>query len=91
MRPTPGWMTMTDLVILEFLNDHDLELAPKPLYRNLNRHGHDVGYSTVRGRLPNLAERGLLRKDSDGYYETTDRGRGYLNGEIDASELENSI
>ncbi|KDS91748.1 phage PhiH1 repressor-like protein [Halorubrum saccharovorum] len=81
-------MTMTDLVILEFLHDHDLELAPKPLYRNLNRHGHDVGYSTVRGRLPKLAEKGLLQKDSDGYYETTDRGQAYLAGEIDASELE---
>ena len=88
MRPTPGWMTMTDLVILEFLNDHDLELAPKPLYRNLIRHGHDVGYSTIRGRLPELAEKGLLQKDSDGYYQLTDLGREYLAGEIDADDLE---
>lgn len=88
MRPTPGWMTMTDLVILEFLNDHDLELAPKPLYRNLNRHGHDVGYSTIRGRLPELAKRGLLAKDSDGYYQLTDLGREYLAGEVDAAELD---
>jgi len=81
-------MTMTDLVILEFLNDHDLELSPKPLYRNLNRHGHDVGYSTIRGRLPELAENGLLSKDSDGYYEITDRGHAYLAGELDANDLE---
>ena len=88
MRPIPGWMTMTDLVILEFLNDHDLELSPKPLYRNLNRHGHDVGYSTIRGRLPELAEKNLLSKDTDGYYEITDRGRAYLSGELDAEDLE---
>nr|WP_241990662.1 winged-helix domain-containing protein [Halorubrum sp. CGM5_25_10-8B] len=79
---------MTDLVILEFLNDHDLELAPKPLYRNLNRHGHDIGYSTVRGRLPELAEKGLLEKDNDGYYQLTDLGREYLAGEIDATDIE---
>ncbi|WP_049906348.1 MULTISPECIES: winged-helix domain-containing protein [Halorubrum] len=83
-------MTMTDLVILEFLNDHNLELSPKPLYRNLNRHGHDIGYSTVRGRLPELAEKGLLAKDSDGYYQLTDLGGDYLAGEIDADELEDA-
>ncbi|WP_281195757.1 winged-helix domain-containing protein [Halorubrum sp. F4] len=81
-------MTMTDLVILEFLNDYDLELAPKPLYRNLNRHGHNIGYSTVRGRLPDLAEKGLLVKDTDGYYHLSDLGREYLAGDIDADELE---
>ena len=81
-------MTMTDLVILEFLDDHDLELSPKPLYRNLNRHGHDIGYSTIRGRLPELAENGLLEKDSDGYYQLTDRGHDYLSGELDAADLE---
>ena len=88
MRPTPGWMTMTDVIILDFLHDHDLELAPKPLYRNLVRHGHDVGYSTVRGRVRALEERDLLRKDDDGYYELADRGRDYLVGELDASDLE---
>jgi len=81
-------MTMTDVVILEFLDEHDLELAPKTLYRNLVRHGHDVGYSTIRGRLPELAEKGLLQKDSDGYYQLTNFGRKYLTDEIDADELE---
>lgn len=88
MRPTPGWMTMTDLVILEFFDEHDLELAPKPLYRNLVRHGHDVGYSTIRGRLPELANKGVLEKDSNGYYQLTELGQEYLSGEIDTSELE---
>ena len=81
---------MTDLVILEFLYEHDLELPPKPLYRNLNRQGHDIGYSTIRGRLPELAEKDLLKKDSDGYYQLTDLGSAYLAGEIDAADLEGS-
>lgn len=88
MRPTPGWMTMTDLVILEFLDENDLELPPKPLYRNLNRHGHNIGYSTVRGRLPELAQKDLLSKDSDGYYQLTEQGRAYLAGDLNANELE---
>jgi repressor of nif and glnA expression len=86
----PEWMTTTDLIILEFLDEHDLELSPKPLYRNLNRHGHDVGYSTVRGRLPELAEKGLLDKDADGYYVISGRGTDYLEGNLTASELESS-
>ncbi len=81
-------MTMTDVIILEFLEDHDLELSPKPLYRNLTRHGHDVGYSTVRGRVRELESQGLLEKDDDGYYQITDRGEDYLSGKLDAGDLE---
>lgn len=88
MRPTPGWMTMTDLMILEFLSEYDLELAPTPLYRNLERHGYDVGYSTVKGRASELEERGLLEKDSDGYYEISARGKAYLNDELEPADLE---
>ena len=79
---------MTDVVILEFLQDHDLELTPKSLYRNLTRYGYDIGYSTVRGRVRELEKWGLLEKDGDGYYELSDRGRSYLDGEIDQDELE---
>lgn len=79
---------MTDVVILDFFKDHDLELAPKPLYRNLVRHGHNIGYSTVRGRVRELEKRNLLQKDDDGYYELADRSRDYLAGELDADDLE---
>jgi len=89
MRQTPGWMTMTDLIILEFLSEHDLELAPTPLHRNLERHGYDVGYSTIKGRLSKLERRELLTKDSDGYYELTKTGIAYLSGELSSEDLEN--
>lgn len=76
-------MTLQDPVILEFLEDHDLELPPKPLYRNLNRHGYDIGYSTVRNRVRALEDNGFLESDDRGYYSLTDRGRSWVAGELD--------
>ena len=82
-------MSLKDGLILEFLEDHDLELPPKPLYKNLNRHGHKIGYSTVRQRLNLLEDYGLLQKTEDGgYYEITEKGQAYLAGNLDADELE---
>jgi hypothetical protein len=31
MRDLPEWMTLSDIPILEFLHEHDLELPPTPL------------------------------------------------------------
>ncbi|SFR36172.1 Ribonuclease R winged-helix domain-containing protein [Halogeometricum rufum] len=81
-------MSLNDSVVLEFLDEHDMELPPKPLYRNLNRHGHKIGYSTVRLRVNKLEEHGLLSKDSDGYYELTDLGKRWLDGEAEMNEVE---
>ena len=89
MRPRPEWMSLKDGLILEFLEEHDLELPAKPLYRNLNRHGHEIGYSTVRQRLRELEEHGLIEKvDEAGYYEISEKGRLYLDGELEGSDLE---
>ncbi len=88
MRPRPEWMSLKDGLILEFLETHDLELPAKPLYRNLNRHGHEIGYSTVRQRLSELEEHGLIEKiDEAGYYAITEKGQAYLAGELDIDEL----
>ncbi|APX98186.1 winged-helix domain-containing protein [Natronorubrum daqingense] len=82
-------MSLKDGLILEFLREHDLELPAKPLYRNLNRHGHEIGYSTVRLRLAELEENGLIEKvDEAGYYQVSSKGRAYLDGELDVSDLE---
>ena len=89
MRPRPEWMSLKDGLILEFLEEHDLELPAKPLYRNLNRHGHEIGYSTVRQRLRELEEHGLIEKvDEAGYYEISEKGCSYLDGELEGSDLE---
>lgn len=88
MRPRPEWMSLKDDLILEFLAEHDLELPAKPLYRNLNRHGHEIGYSTVRQRLGELEEHGLLEKvDEAGYYQVSSKGMSYLDGELESDEL----
>ncbi|MDJ1431974.1 winged-helix domain-containing protein [Halostagnicola sp. A-GB9-2] len=82
-------MSLKDGLILEFLAEHDLELPAKPLYRNLNRHGHEIGYSTVRQRLGVLEDYGLIEKvDEAGYYAISSNGEAYLAGNLDVSELE---
>lgn len=88
MRPRPEWMSLKDGLILEFLDKHDLELPAKPLYRNLNRHGHEIGYSTVRQRLRELETHDLIEKvDDAGYYQISSKGKAYLNGELDIDHL----
>ncbi|WP_137288209.1 winged-helix domain-containing protein [Natronorubrum halophilum] len=83
-------MSLKDGLILEFLEEHDLELPAKPLYQNLNRHGHEIGYSTVRQRLRELEDHGLIEKvDDAGYYQVSAEGKAYLEGELDVDELEN--
>lgn len=44
--------------------------------------------STVRRALESLAEEGLAEQPYGSYYRITDKGRAYLNEELDASELE---
>ncbi|ELZ38998.1 winged-helix domain-containing protein [Halorubrum tebenquichense] len=80
-------MTLSDSIVLEFLAKHDLELPPKALSVNLNRHGHDIGYSTVQLRLSNLEENGYVEKSDTGYYEISEKGRRWLNHELDEDDI----
>ncbi|WP_455448138.1 PadR family transcriptional regulator [Natrinema thermotolerans] len=83
-------MTGNDDSILEFLHDHDVALPPTGLEINLDREGVSVSYSTIHRRLQKLQDKGLVEKANDqkGYYAITDKGRAYLEGDLDASELE---
>jgi len=82
-------MSLKDPLILEFLEEHDLELPPKPICRNLNRHGHKIGYSTVRQRVKILEEHDLLKIVSEGsYYAVSQKGRAYLVGDLETEDLE---
>ena len=82
-------MSLHDGFILEFLAEHDLELPAKPLYRNLNRHGHEIGYSTVRQRLRELESHDLLERiDEAGYYQVSSKGEAYLAEELELRDLE---
>lgn len=86
MRPVVPWMTKSDDAILELLLETGIAVPPAVISYNIA-----VSHPTVRRRLPKLLEHELVEKvdESKGYYEITEKGRQYLAGELDASELEN--
>ena len=84
-----GWMTESDDRILEVLNEADLVLPPKTIHVNLERNGVELTPRTIRRRLPKLEKAGLvdLYRESGRYYSISPKGRRYLSGDLDASEL----
>lgn len=78
-------------VILEFLAETGLALPQKPLYVNLNRE-REITFSqkTLKRRLDNLSDRGLIRQldIGNGYYEITTSGREFLAGDSGAGDIE---
>lgn len=98
MRPRVPWMNEVDDSILEFLHElevggHSVALKPGAVHYNLVEElgTLDKSLSTFSRRMATLAEYGLLEKTEDGKgspYKITEKGREYLEGELDASELE---
>ena len=86
MRRKRGeWMQMgVDDEILELLAECDLTLSPVVIAYNIER-----DRSGVNNRCSELTDKGLLNRPQRGLYEITDDGRGYLSGDLDASDLEN--
>lgn len=82
MRYPADWMTPMDDRILEVLNA-GLVLSPTIIAYNIDKSREAVGR-----RLSDLSESGLVRRVERGRYEITDIGQEYLEGEIDAAELE---
>lgn len=79
--------------ILQFLNDRQVMLPPKPLHDNLETYeGVTFSYRTTKRLCKELAEEGLLRyvDKGKGYYQITDRGRAYLVDGRDVDELEDA-
>ena len=83
MRPRVDWMNQTDDRILELLDESDLILTPAVMARNL-----DYTRNWVSRRVGKLESAGLVEPIDSGYYRISERGRAYLEGEIDADELE---
>ena len=83
MRPRVEWMNQTDDRVLELLEESGLELTPAALAHNM-----DYSRSWISRRMSKMADAGLVKADEDGYYGSTDRGRAYLSGDLDAEELE---
>ena len=79
-------MTKSDPAILELFNESGIAMPPAVVSYNIQ----GVSHPTVKRRLPVLTDHGMLEKvqEKRGYYAITDKGRAYLAGDIDKSELE---
>lgn len=88
MRPLVSWMTKSDPAILEIFEEAGIAIPPAVAEFNLE----GVSKSTITRRLPVLVDHGLLEQvdEERGYYRITDRGRAYLEGELESDDLEPS-
>lgn len=83
MRPRVEWMNQTDNRILELLEESNLILSPAVTAVNL-----DYSRNWVSRRMSKLEDADLIEKVNGSYYRITDRGRAYLEGELEAADLE---
>lgn len=91
MRKRADWMTIATDPILELLVETDLALPSGVIHYNLDRKtGNGPARSTVNRTIKILEAYEMVQKppDSKTYYEATERARQYLEGELDASQLE---
>lgn len=91
MRRRPEWLGKYDEPILELLAESEIAAPPAVIAFNLEWQGiASPAYSTVQRRLQKLTKHSLLdRVESDkGYYAISDKGRAYLEGELDLEELD---
>lgn len=82
MRKRGEWMTPMDDLLLEALESSDMVLSPSIISFNL-----DLSREAVNRRLQTLADHSLVERIERGKYAITGKGRGYLNGEFDASDV----
>ena len=82
MRPRVAWMSQCDNRILEFFDETEIVATPFVIASNI-----DYSRQYVNQRIRILATNGLVENTGDGLYRITDRGNGYLNGDLDAEDL----
>lgn len=86
MRKSAPWMSIWDDRILEYIQEHDGgsvgEMEDSQYIRVSNAH--------ISRRCKRLAEHGLLRALGNGVYMLTEKGGRYLEGDVDAEELNGS-
>ena len=86
MRRLRGrWMNKACDPVLEFLADHDIAVPIGVLDNEL-----EPSYPTIDRATTKLEERGFIEKDDqyESFWRITDRGKGYLDGDVDASKFE---
>ncbi|MEF8757448.1 MAG: MarR family transcriptional regulator [Halobacteriales archaeon] len=84
MRLSGEWMTMADDRVLEYLREEGTS-TPKRMSED-DRIRFSRSY--VNARCTELARRSFLLNLGNGVYQITSRGREYLDGELDAAEIE---
>lgn len=84
MRLSADWMTMADDRILEYLAEEGTT-TPK---RMANDDRMRFSRSYVNARCTELAKRSFVLNLGNGVYQITYRGQQYLDGELDAVEVE---
>ncbi|SDR12481.1 MarR family transcriptional regulator [Natronobacterium texcoconense] len=78
------WMAPVDYEIMLFFDEHAIQVSPRVLAANT---GYDRQYVSKRCRT--LSEAGLLEDIDTGLYQLTETGAAYLEGKLDADDLEN--
>lgn len=84
MRKSADWMTIWDDRILEVIRDEG-PTSPTPLSQHKHIH---IGKSGVSKRLNRMRDHGLVHELGNGVYAITSDGESYLDGELDAKELD---
>ncbi|WP_411965829.1 PhiH1 repressor [Haloferax sp. YSMS24] len=83
MRKSASWMTIWDDRILEYIEENG-SASPS----ELDKSGYfQVSRSQVSRRLRRLKEKGMLQHLGNGVYVITPIGEDYLEGDLDAEEL----
>ena len=83
-------MNEKDDIILEYLAEIGVAEPLQVIYFNLKERGISFSKSTARRRLERLEEADLvtIAREKGTYYEISDKGFAYLEGEFKPEELE---
>lgn len=86
MRYSARWMTLADERILEHLNQVETD-TPKGMAKSGN-----VRFSRqyIGERCRKLSDYGMVQPLGNGVYRITEAGEQYLDGELDAKDLESN-
>ena len=84
MRLSAEWMVAADDRILEYLSENETGTPKQMADSGLVRFSRS--YITQRAKV--LLNHGMLRHLGNGVYVLTDEGQQYLDGQLDAAELE---
>lgn len=83
MRKSSPWMTLWDDRLMEVVREE----GPSSAGELVDHQYIHVSKSTISRRLNKLADHGLLDRLPNGVYRLTKEGEKYLDGELNAEQL----